>query len=39
MELQYQNSIAVLPEEIILSKILQIRGIKVMLDADLAELY
>jgi len=39
MELQNELKVADLPEEIILSKILLIRGLKVMIDTDLAELY
>ena len=39
MNLQVENKLIELPEEIILSKILFIRGLKVMIDRDLAELY
>ncbi len=39
MELQNEFKEPELPDEIILSKILLIRGLKVMVDTDLAELY
>jgi hypothetical protein len=33
------NEIAIIPDEVVMSKIYVIRGVKVMLDRDLAELY
>ncbi|MGV3508999.1 MAG: ORF6N domain-containing protein, partial [Sphingobacteriaceae bacterium] len=34
-----KQDIHIIPDEVLLSKIYQIRGQKVMLDSDLAELY
>ena len=34
-----QNTPSVIPDEVVMSKIYLIRGVKVMLDKDLAELY
>ena len=37
--LMNENDSMMIPEEVIMSKIYLIRGLKVMLDLDLAELY
>lgn len=37
--LMIENNEPIIPEEVIMSKIYLIRGVKVMLDKDLAELY
>ena len=34
-----KNKLSVIPDEVVMSKIYEIRGVKVMLDRDLAELY
>ena len=34
-----EDDVVMIPDELILSKILKIRGVKVMIDSDLAELY
>ena len=34
-----KNKLSVIPDEVVMSKIYDIRGVKVMLDRDLAELY